>query len=489
MTPLTWMSLLIDRQLFGMNAGGYHLTNMLLHIVTTWCLFAALSRLTKSINRSFVVACLFAVHPLHVESVAWVTGRWELIAGLFWSVALLLWSCFIQSRSRWTYAAVIVTYIAAVLGKPIALTFPFVLLLLDVWPLCRIWSGPSFDPALTSDDKSRISLARVRELVVEKIPLFAVMLTLAILAVWVKKGSTSNAYTEKFTLPTKLGNVVETYDFYLWQTLWPHDLACFYPHPSSIGQLSLLSVTSALVVVGAVTVGVLYSARKSRRLDFLVFGWLYYLGTFVPASGIIQVELYATADRYTYIPLTGLLVIVVWGAAETGDRLRVSAVNRVILVSLCVSGLAAASWRQCATWRNSETLWTRAATVRPSNYRAHAVLAYLASKRGDLTSMEAHAQLCVEMCPQYVHGPTQLGLVRLHQRRPAEAVELFQLALRHAPELLQPRVALGRALRESGQLAASVEELEQVLETAPTNKQAARELELTRAATINKTPH
>jgi protein O-mannosyl-transferase len=482
MTPLTWVSLLIDRHFFGMNAGCYHLTNLVLHIVTSWCLFAALSRLTGNINRSFVVVCLFAIHPLHVEPVAWVTGRWELIAGLCWCIGLLLWSYFVRSRSKWVYTAVMVAYVAAVLGKPIALTFPFVLLLLDYWPLNRLQRAEGCNPGMTVDGSDESGWSTIRKLIVEKVPLFIVLVILSTLAVVVKRNAAQQAYTEQFSLIVRLGNTVNTYVFYLWQTLWPHDLACFYPHPASIGQFSWASVATDFAVIATVTFGVLYGARCSHRWGFLIVGWLYYLGTFVPASGIVQVELYATADRYTYIPLIGLLIMLVWGCAEICDRRRISTEVRAVAVTLCVSVLVVISCRQCATWRDSNTLWNHAATVRPLNYRAHSVLAYLASKRGDMSSMEAHSQFSVEMCPQYVHGPSQLGVVRLHQRRSAEAVELFRLALRHAPDLLMPRIALGRALRESGQFAASIKELEQVVEMAPSNELVARELALTRDA-------
>lgn len=482
MTPLSWISLLIDRQLFGMNAGGYHLTNMLLHILTTWCLFAALSRLTKSVDRSFLVACLFAIHPLHVEPVAWVTGRWELVAGLFWATGLLLWSYFIRSRSRWTYAAVMVAYIAAVLGKPIALTFPFVLLLLDYWPLNRVSFGRRTNSDATGDGDSESRSPTIRSLILEKVPLFIAMFVMAWLAISVKQGATSHAYTEQFPLISKLGNAIETYVFYMWQTLWPHDLACFYPHPASIGGLSVASVTTAGILLAAVTIGVLISMRGPARLGFAAFGWFYYLGTFVPASGIVQVELYATADRYTYLPLTGLLIIVVWGLAEICERFQITAKARRSSVIVGLLLLVLVSCRQCATWRNSDTLWGHAAAARPSNYRAHSVLAYLAINRGDLASAEAHSAESVRMCPQYVHGPIQLGLVRLNQRRPAEAVELFRQALQHAPELVKPRIILGRALRESGQFLAAVKELEQALEMAPSSELAAKELEMARAA-------
>lgn len=482
MTPLSWISLLIDRQLFGMNAGGYHLTNMLLHMLTTWCLFAALSRLTKSVDRSFLVACLFAIHPLHVEPVAWVTGRWELVAGLFWVIGLLFWSYFVRSRSRWTYAAVMVAYVAAVLGKPIALTFPFVLLLLDYWPLNRVTFGRRSDFDGPRDEESGSQLQTVRSLILEKVPLFIAMFVLAGLAIFVKQGATGHAYTEQFPLVSKLGNAVEIYVFYMWQTVWPHDLACFYPHPASIGGISVVSVATAGILLVAVTIGVLSSMRGPARLGFLVFGWFYYLGTLVPASGIVQVELYATADRYTYLPLIGLLIIVVWGFAELCERFQITTKVRRCSVIVGLSTLVLISCRQCATWKNSETLWNRAAAVRPSNYRAHAVLAYLAMNRGDLGSAEFHSAESVRMCPQYVHGPTQLGLVRLHQRRPEEAVALYRQALRYAPGLVSTRIGLGRALRESGLVRTAVQELELAVAMAPSSELAAKELEMARAA-------
>lgn len=482
MTPLSWTSLLIDRHLWGMNPEGYHLTNMFLHMLTTWSLCAALTRLTKSPSCSFLVACLFAVHPLHVEPVAWVTGRWELIAGLFWACGLLAWSYFVYSRSKWAYLAVMVSYIAAVLGKPMALTFPFVLLLLDFWPLHRLNFGSSSESRATLCGRDRTSVSAIPSLVAEKLPLFAMMSILTVMSIQVKKGATNLAYTEQFSIIGRVGNALQTYVFYTWQTLWPHNLACFYPHPSSIGQLSMSSVGVAGLILAAITMGVLLSVKSPRRWGFLLFGWLYYLGTFVPAIGIVQVELYSTADRYTYLPLTGLLIILVWGLTECCKQLRVAANTRYVGVMLVLALLVNVSYRQCETWKNSDTLWTHAAVVRNSNYRAHSVLAYLAMGRGNLAKAETHATECVRICPQYVHGPIQLGLIRLNQRRSAEAVELFRLALQRAPDLLKPRIALGRALRESGQVSASIEELEKVLAMAPSNELAIRELSLSRAA-------
>lgn len=483
MTPVTWITLLFDRQFFGSNAGGYHLTNVLLHIATSWFLFAALSRLTGQINRSFIVACLFSIHPLHVEPVAWVTGRWELVAGLFWSIALLLWSFYVRSRSRWTYIAVIAAYVAAVLGKPIALTFPFVLLLLDFWPLNRFRDDRNSGPSAVRIPTGLMT--RLRTLTIEKVPLFLALIILSMLAIVVKRNATQEAYTEQFPFLIRIGNAVETYFFYLWKTLWPHDLACFYPHPASIGQFSWTSVAAAASVIAAITILSLITALRCQRLGFLLIGWLYYLGTFVPASGIIQVELYATADRYTYIPLIGLLIMLVWGCSEIFDHWRIPTRTRSVAVTVCLALLVVISFKQCGTWRDSNTLWTHAANVRNSNYRAHSVLAYLASKRGDLQGMEFHSQQSFEICPQYVHGPSQLGLVRLHQRRPQDAAKLFRLALRHAPGLVGPRIALGRALREAGQLTQSTTELELALSAAPSNELAARELALTKQALAN----
>jgi hypothetical protein len=371
----------LDTQLCGLRPAGYHVSNLVIHIASTLLLFEALRRMSGQIAPAGLAAALFAIHPLHVEPVAWVTGRWELLCGLFWVLGMWAYAGYCQRPGLWRYLLVAGSYVLAIFSKPMALAFPCALLLLDYWPLQRLVPGkkgvaelariPGQDvaelariPGLRGRDHPSPSagnlpisatataqtLRNARCLLLEKVPLFII----GGLGLWVSFGAKSENVAERgvriFSLAERLGNALETYAIYAGQVFWPTGLSFWYPHPALYGELTWPPVVTAALVVGLVT---LLAVALVKRLPWLVVGWWWYLGVFVPAVGVFQVGTHARADRYTYLPLIGLFTIVSWSLASLVRR-RPRLKRPVVGLSLAaLACLMVAAGRQAAYWRDS----------------------------------------------------------------------------------------------------------------------------------------
>ncbi|HEY5998919.1 MAG TPA: hypothetical protein VI078_06390 [bacterium] len=349
--PLTWISHLVDMDLFGLDPRGHHLHNAVLHAANAALLFAALRSLTGALWSPVLVAALFAVHPLHVESVAWAAERKDLLAGLFWALALLAYARYVRRPSGGRYAAVLSAYALGLMSKPMLVSLPVVLLLLDLWPLARL--GPPAGAA-----------GRWQKPFLEKLPLLALAGASAALAIFAQRGANALFYAEEYPLGARVANALTSYWAYLGQTVWPVDLT-FYPFEGwrippwqSAGAAVALAVATAALALAA------------RRRGWAAVGWLWYLVTLVPVIGLVQVGVQARADRYTYIPLTGVFVAAAWSLREVARqwaRLRVP-VAAVCLAAL--GALAAATWAQCRYWRSNTALFGHAVAVQPDNWIA-----------------------------------------------------------------------------------------------------------------------
>jgi tetratricopeptide (TPR) repeat protein len=384
--PLTWLSYMVNYELHGLKPAGYLLTNLLLHVANSLLLFFALRQLTGAVWRSLFVAALFALHPLHVESVAWVSERKDVLSAFFWMLALWAYGRYATGpRSIGRYLPVVLCLALGLMAKAMLVTLPFVLLLLDFWPLGRF---------KTERNTDRIDWSRWKPLILEKLPLLGVVAGASSLALFTQ--SQGGAVLGGLPLHLRVGNALVAYVAYIGKTIWPSRLGVFYPHPGD--TLSLALVLGAALFLSAVSVLVVLWAR---RRPYLLIGWLWYLGTLVPVIGLVQIGSQAMADRYTYLPLTGLFVMAAWGLAELFEKrpLRQSWAMPAALAAL--GALTLCTWLQVGYWKNSVTLFEHTLRVTKENRLVHFNLgAVLMSERNDRPAIH-HFEEALKIDPRF----------------------------------------------------------------------------------------
>ncbi len=412
--PLTWLSYIVDYQLYGLSPRGYHLTNVLLHAANTLFLFLILRSMTGDVWPSVVVAALFGVHPLHVESVAWVSERKDVLSTLFWLLATGAYARYAATRSRMWYAAALGLFALGLTAKPMLVTLPFVLLLLDWWPLRRV--------ELQFDGATR---KRAAGLVVEKAPFLLLSAISIAITVYAQSAGGAVAALEHFPLSARVGNALVSYVAYLEKTVWPVGLSVRYPHPGV--ALPLWKVLTAVFILLVVTAAAI---RWWRSRPYVVVGWFWYLGTLVPVIGLVQVGDQAMADRYTYVPLIGVFVIVAWGARDLAARRWRVRVAAPWLAAAAVIVLSIAAWSQAGYWRDSVTLYEHAASVVDGDPLLHYTLANELRERGRLGEAARHYEDALRFDPNYVAAHTNLGPILAQQGRFDDAITHYVAALR-----------------------------------------------------------
>jgi protein O-mannosyl-transferase len=446
--PLTWLSHMLDCQIYGLNAGGHHLTNVLLHTASVLILFLVLRRMTGVVWRSAFVAAVFAVHPLRVESVAWVSERKDVLSGFFFM--LTLWAyvhyvCQTQSaRSMVRYGAVVIFFALGLLSKDMLVTLPFVLLLLDYWPFKRF-----------SDFTPEILL----RLVIEKIPLFMLAAASCVATALVPEKLGANLHLP-FAL--RMENGVVCYVTYLWQMVYPSGLACLYPNPT--GLLPLWRVFGALGLLLAIS-GVALIARKSS--PWLIVGWLWYLGMMVPVIGIVQISFYAHADRYTYLPQIGIYIAITWAAGEFAEKWQVSRAVLGSLMAGVITVLMVCAWNQTAYWKNGVTLWSHALACTPDNAYARYGLGDALAREGQLGAAIVEYQKALAINPNYADPYNNLGDALAQKGQVDAAIVEYQKALAINPNYAQACNNLGNALVQKGQLNEAIIEYQKALAIDP----------------------
>ncbi|HEY6007515.1 MAG TPA: tetratricopeptide repeat protein, partial [Geobacteraceae bacterium] len=449
--PLTWLSHMVDCELFGLDPRGHHLMSLGFHGVNTLLLFFLLHRLTAALWRSAVVAALFALHPLHVESVAWVAERKDLLAALFWLLACAAWRRYGERPGTGSYLAALILFACGLMAKPMVVTLPLVLLIIDWWPLGRF---------------SRVPLAR---LIVEKLPFLLLSLASGVVTIVAQQKGSALTSLAQIPVAERLANVPVAFLRYLAKMCWPTDLAVFYPYL----HLSWWQPAVALCVLAAVTVAAL---RLHRHAPYLAFGWLWFLVSLLPVIGIIQVGQQSLADRYTYLPLIGPFLAVVWGAAELcrPGRGRAAFLGGAVVVLVL---LALTSRRQLGYWRDSTTLFTHAATAAPGNFIALTNLGTIASQQGRSAEGDRYYRAALEANPRYAQAWYNLGVSLSDAGRTAEARAYFATAVRLRPDFVEARYNLALMLGKEGRLAEAVEELAEVVRLSPDWAEAWRKLE------------
>src|SRR5438128_1454261 len=367
--PLATISHMLDCQLYGLNAGGHHATNIVLHTIAVLLLFRVLRQITGALLKSLIVAALFAIHPLHVESVAWVSERKDVLTAVFFLLMLEAYVCYTRAASITRYLAVAVLFAAGLMSKPMLVSAPFILLLLDYWPLRR-FEQPSSTKGrakiLQPDHQRRV----VRRLFLEKIPLLVLSAGSCVITFVVQKRATGAIPPLPF--PWRLQNAFASYVIYVWKTLWPTRLAVFYPHPDN--TLAIWEVILAIGFLLAITVAAIVFRRER---PYLFTGWFWYLGMLIPVIGLVQVGEQGYADRYTYLPHIGLFLVLAWSVADISARSWLRRRFAAAVAVTVIIAFASCALMQTTYWRNSETLWTHTLAVTSNNDIAHNNLGYL----------------------------------------------------------------------------------------------------------------
>ncbi len=443
--PLTWLSHALDVQLFGLDAGRHHLVNALLHALNAALLFLALRALTARAWPSALAAALFALHPLRVESVAWVAQRKDVLAGTFFCLALLAYARHARAPSAARLACVALAFAAGLMAKPTLVTLPCLLLVLDVWPLGRL--RPAAGPSLGQ-------LAR------EKLPLFALSLVSIVLTL-VAQGA-GGALRVSIALPERLANAALGYLVYVRQALWPAGLAVLYPHPALAEppRSQLLAGAGALLALALLTWGAL---RARRRRPWLLLGWCWFLGLLVPMIGLVQVGNQAHADRYAYLALIGLELALSWSVAELVSARR-------MLVAPVLAGLVAlalVSARQIGFWRGSEALFEHALEVTDQNFVVHNNLGLVLGER-DLDAALRHFESAAAIRPGFFEAELNIGKARYQRAEFVLALGAFERAVAVRPESGEAHLLLALVLAREGSLERADAELARALECAPT---------------------
>ena len=435
--PLTWLSHALDYQLFHQNPAGHHLTSLLIHAANAVLLFLFLMYATRRLGPSLFVAALFALHPINVESVAWVAERKNVLCTFFFFATLIAY-CWYARQPDWRrYLVFAGLFVLGLMSKPMVITLPFVLLLLDYWPLGRIRGGHADATA-----------APLSKLVVEKLPLIALSAASAVITMQAQRAGGAMRSTAQFSLAVRLENAVMAYAMYLWKMIWPSHLSPIYPHPGD--SLAGWQVgTSALVLLAMTAVALKFRARR-----YLLTGWLWFLGTLVPVIGLVQVGDQAMADRYAYIPLVGIFIMIAWRIADLADSKQIGLVVRVIPAACVLLALSFATNRQLGYWSSNYDLWTHAVAVTGRNFIAQDNLGGALLWLGKTDEAYLHFQAAAEINPLDPMSRSNLGAYLQEHGHMAEAIEKYNrvITLTSDPGLLAATYAnLGAAYRKLGE--------------------------------------
>jgi len=420
--PVTWLSHAADCELFGLNPSGHHWHSVLIHALNIILLFLLLHRATRATWQSLLVAALFALHPLNVESVAWIAERKNLLSTTFFFLALGAYGWYAQKPSARRYAAVAALFVLGLASKPMVITLPFVLLLLDYWPLGRIegWTQPSETFAVPQAPPGR--------LVLEKLPLLALSAASAVVTIVAQ--SVAEVPGQALPLEVRLPASLYAYGMYIWKMFWPLHLALIYPHPGrTLGWWKPL-------LAGLLMIGISIAVwRQRRQRPYLAVGWLWFLGTAVPIIGIMQVGVQVVADRYAYLPLIGIFVMVVWGLSSLADGLRLGRLPRAATAVLVLAALSFATWRQIGYWRSTIDLWSHAVQVTENNSMAEEFLSNALFTDGQYDEAMTHLRRYAALEPLDPLAHVRVGADSQDHDQYPEAIREYETAIRGAAVL------------------------------------------------------
>lgn len=444
--PLTWISHQLDYAIYGLNPGGHHWTNLLFHLANTFLLFLLLKRMTGMLWSSGFIAALFALHPLHVESVAWVAERKDVLSAFFWFLTIWAYIRYVENRSVARFLWVILSFTMGLLSKPMIVTLPFVLLLLDYWPLRRVQSETHGDEALSAHKPLRWP-----SLVLEKTPFFVLSAISSYLALVAHEKGGAVRSLELFPLAGRIGNASISYVSYMWKMLWPHKLA-FYPYEDPLSLWQALAAGVLLVLISAMVI------HARRRHPYFTVGWFWYLGTLVPVIGFVQVGWQAMADRYTYIPLIGLFVMVAMGVQDLLGRLPSRRTLFFASGGLILLAFMVVSRFQLDYWHDGITVYEHTLQVTPRSYVIHSMLGFAFLKREKMPEAIEHHVEAVRLRPDFATAHHNLGVALIKAGRKSEAIDHLVEAVRIEPNNGDTRLTLVVAYLMIGKQALAAEQ-------------------------------
>lgn len=383
--PLTWLSLMMDVSLYGMWPRGFHSTNLLLHIGATLFLFLAFDGMTGHRGRSFFLAALFAVHPLHVEAVAWIAERKEILCGFFWCAGLYAYAVYAKKPDLMRYFLVVLLFCMGLMSKPMIVTFPFLLLLLDFWPLERFSKNES-----SNKTEKGSNIKRFASLIAEKIPFFILTGGGVALTVYAQNAGQGITGTDIYPMTARITNMVNSYGAYLFKTILPVNLSVFYPFRMNFSVFTVIFNVSILMVISAITL------LRIKKNPCLFTGWFWFIGTLVPVIGIVKIGDFAMADRYMYMPIAGIFIALIWLCADVFRRFSPPKAVPVLLSSGLIFLAGSGTWNYLNKWQTSERLFRHAAEAAAPNYFAHYTLGHIYAGNGQYNAAEQEFQKAVD---------------------------------------------------------------------------------------------
>jgi len=477
--PLTWISHMVDVQLFGLQPAWHHLTNLLFHLANTVLLFFLLHRMTKALWQSAFVAALFALHPLHVESVAWVAERKDVLSTFFLMLTIGTYVSYTERPGIMGYLGLLCFYALGLMAKPMLVTLPFALFLLDYWPLKRLEQKKppqkilkplsrnkkkgknTASPAKVQVQTALSQWSLIRPLLIEKIPLFALALLSSIITYLVQQQGGAMETFETLPLGSRMANAFVSYITYMAKTLWPTNLAVFYPHPGGWPLWKVLG--SVIVLVGLTALAV----RGARKRPYAALGWFWYIGTLAPVIGLIQVGMQAMADRYTYIPLIGFFIIVAWGVPELFKKWRFRKEALIVLPVLCILCLILLTWRQVGYWRNSVTLFDHVLKVTHRNATAYYCRGNIYAGLGNPRQAIEDYDRAIELNPKYAKAYNNRGVAYGNLGNPRQTIEDYNRAIELNSKFAEAYNNRGVAYRNLGNPRQAIEDYNRAIELNP----------------------
>jgi tetratricopeptide (TPR) repeat protein len=462
--PLTWLSHMLDCELYGLNPMGHHWTNLQLHMANTLLLFFILQLMTGAIWRSAIVAALFALHPLHVESVAWVSERKDVLSTFFGMLMIAAYYRYVKISGLKNYLLVIILLSLGLMAKPMLVTFPFVLLLLDYWPLKRFQlinknSQPDEAPGFVRQPSFRLFL--------EKVPLFIPVVISSILTFSAQQGEGALVPLEALSIKTRFANALISYVSYVLKAIWPRNLAVYYPHP--VGTLPIWQIFGAALLIAVVTYGAI---RLLKRHPYVAVGLFWYFGTLIPVIGLVQVSDQAMADRYTYIPLTGLFIVVTWGVSELLAKWHYRKIFLGVSAVIIISALTACTFFQASHWKNTIALFENAVKVTENNYRALNNLGTALVDKGKNDEAILHFAEALRVNPHKTDARNNLANVLFIQGKYGEAISHYYKVLKINSEHAAAHYNLAYVLSTQGRLDEAVVHYKEALRINPENEKA-----------------
>lgn len=451
--PLTWMSHMIDVDICGLRAECHHTTSLLIHIINANLLFFTLRLITRNTWPSAVVAAIFAVHPLRIESVAWISERKDVLCGFFWILTIYAYGCYAKKQNIARYIAVLFFYGASLMSKAMAVTLPFVLILIDYWPLKRlnVWGL-----------ESRSHSDNTGKLILEKCPLLFLSFIASAITFYLQSSMGAVHPIDNITLWERVGNTLIAYVLYLWKMIWPVELSIFYPFPDKVSYVKALFAASSIILV---TILVIMNLRKR---PYLMMGWFYYLGTMIPVIGLVQVGNQSMADRYTYMPSIGVTIMVVWWLFDIMDRRKILTYTMAVVFTSIVTILCICTQVQLEYWKDNVSLFKRSLEISPdSNAMAHYTLGILLPKQQQTKEAIYHTEEAIRLDRKNANAYSNLASIMIEEGKEREALLYINETLKIKPDHVEALNNLGYLRARQGDVKGAISLFRRVLEIKP----------------------